>query len=64
MDRNYDVIIIISKYPYFQKTGVDIFADIIKIVTMYIETITKDSRKVRRIRNYVSQSNLHVYFLM
>ena len=64
MDRNYDVIIIISKYPYFQKTGVDIFADIIKIVTMDIETITKDSRKVRRIRNYVSQSNLHVYFLM
>ena len=64
MDRNYDVIIIISKYPYFQKTGVDIFADIIKIVTMYIETITKDSRKVKRIRNYVSQSNLHVYFLM
>ena len=64
MDRNYDVIIIISKYPYFQKTGVDIFADIIKIVTMYIETITKDSRKVKRIRNYVSKSNLYVYFLM
>ena len=44
--------------------GVDIFADIIKIVTMFIKTITKDSRKVKRIRNYVSKSNLYVYFLM
>ena len=64
MDRNYDVITIISKYPYFQKPGVDIFVDIIKIVTMFIETITKDSRKVKRIRNYVSKSNLYVYFLI
>ena len=64
MDRNYDVITIISKYPYFQRPGVDIFADIIKIVTVFIETVTKDSRKVKRIRNYVSKSNLYVYFLM
>ena len=61
MDRNYDVITIISKYPDFKKT---IFADIIKIATMFIKTITKDSRKVKRIRNYVSESNLYVYFLM
>ena len=64
MDRNYDVITIISKYPDFKKPGVVIFADIIKIVTMFIKTITKDSRKVKRIRNYVSKSNLYVYFLM
>ena len=38
--------------------GVDIFADIIKIVTMFIKTITKDSRKVKRIRNYESKSNM------
>ena len=56
--------------PLFQNTlilrrpGVVIFADIIKIVTMFIKTITKDSRKVKRIRNYVSKSNLYVYFLM
>ena len=41
-----------------------IFADIIKIVTMLIKTITKDSRKFKRIRNYVSKSNLYLYFLM
>ena len=45
----------------FRRPGVDIFADIIKIVTMFIETITKDSRKVKRIRNYVSKSNLCVF---
>ena len=47
--------IIILKRP-----GVVIFADIIKVVTMFIRTITKDSRKVKRIRNYLSNSNLYV----
>ena len=61
---------IMTSKPFFQNTfifrrpGVDIFAEIIKIVTMFIETITKDSRKVKRIRNYASKSNLYVYFLM
>ena len=56
--------------PLFQnslilrKPGVTIFADIIKIVTMFIKTIIKDSRKVKRIRNYVSKFNLYLYFLM
>ena len=31
---------------------------------MFIKTITKGSRKVKRIRNYLSNSNLYVYFLM
>ena len=44
--------------------GVVVFADIIKIVTTFIKTIAKVSRKVKRIRNYVSKSNLYVYFLM
>ena len=44
--------------------GVAIFADIIKIVTMFIKTIFKDSRKVKRIRNYVSKCNLYLYFLI
>ena len=44
--------------------GVVIFAGIIKIVTMFIKAITKDSRKGKRIRNYVSKSSLYVYFLM
>ena len=55
MDRNYDVITFFTKNLYFKKAGVTIFADIIKIVTMFIKTILKDSRKVRRIRNYVSK---------
>ena len=62
MDRNYDVITFISKYIYFKKAGVAIFADIIKIVTMSVKTVIKDSRKVKRIRNYASKFNLYLYF--
>ena len=63
MDRKYDVITIISKYPYFKKAWRSFFfADIIKIVTTFIKKITKDSRTVKRIKNYVSKSNLYVYF--
>ena len=63
MDRNYDVI------TFFLNTlvlmpGVAIFADVIKIATMFIKTIIQDSRKVKRIINYVSKSNLYLYFLM
>ena len=64
MDKNHDVITIISKHLILRRPGVVIFADIIKIVTMFIKTITKDSKKVKRIRNYVSKSDLYVYFLM
>ena len=64
MDRNYDAMTFISKYRYFKKNWVTIFADIIKIVTMFIKTIFKDSRKVKRIRNYVSKCNLYLYFLI
>ena len=31
-----------------RKPGVVIFADIIKIVTMFVKTITKDSRKAKK----------------
>ena len=63
MDRNYDVI------TFFLNTlvlmpGVAIFADIIKIATMFIRTIIQDSRKVERIINYVLKSSLYLYFLM
>ena len=56
--------------PFFQKLfilrkpGVAIFADIIKIVTMFIKTILKDSRKVKRISDYVSKWNLYLHFLI
>ena len=59
MDKNYDVITIILRRP-----GVVIFADIIRIITIFIKKTTKGSRKVKRIRNYVLKSNLYVYFLM
>ena len=44
MDRIYDVINVISKKRYFKRVGVAIFAEIIKIVTMFIKTIFKNSR--------------------
>ena len=40
---------------FLRGPGVAILADIIKIVTMFIKTILKNSRKFRRIRNYVSK---------
>ena len=52
MDINYDVITFISKYFYFEKSGVN-FTDIIKNVTFFVKTILKYSRKVKRIRNFV-----------
>ena len=49
MYRNYDVITFFQNILILRRPGVAIFADIIKIVTMFITTITKDSRKVKRI---------------
>ena len=42
MDRDYDVMEFLTKKLCFEKAGVAIFADIIKIVSMFIETILKD----------------------
>ena len=56
--------------PFFLNTfilrrpRVIIFAGIIKIVTMFIKTAFKGSRKVKRIRDYVSKCNLYLYFLI
>ena len=55
-ERNYDAITFFLKKNFIlRRSGVAIFAGIIKIVTIFIKTILKDSRKVRRIRNYVSK---------
>ena len=43
---------------------VAIFAEIIKVVTMFIKTIFKDSKKLKRIRNYVLKCNLYLHFLI
>ena len=60
--------IMMSK-PLFQNifilrkpSRVAIFADIIKIVNMFIKKIFKDSKKVERFRNYRSKCNLYLYF--
>ena len=57
MDRNYDVINLFRNIV-LRSPGVAIFADIIKLRTMFIKKLFKDSRKVKRIRNYVSKCNL------
>ena len=41
-----------------------ILADITKFVTIFIKTILKGSRKVKRITNYVLKWNLNLYFLI
>ena len=64
MDSNYDVIIFFQQTFILRRLVATIFADIIKIVTMFIKTILKDSIQVRRIRNYVSKWNLYLYFLI
>ena len=64
MNKNYDVITLISNYLYFKKALGSHFADIIKIVTFFIKTIFKYSRKVKRIRKYVQKCNRYLYFLI
>ena len=51
VDRVYDVIALISKSFIIRRLGVAIFADIIKILTMFIKAIYKDSRKFETNRN-------------
>ena len=64
MDRNYDVITFFQQIFILKRPGVAVFADVIKMVTMFIKTILKDSRNFRRNRNYVSKTNLYMYFLI
>ena len=64
MDRIYHVITLFQKTFILRRPGVVVFADIIKIVTMFIKTIFKNSRKVKRIRNYLSNWNIYLYFLI
>ena len=64
MERNFDVIIFILKYSFLRKPRVAISVDIIKIVTMFIETMYRDSKEVKRKRNYISKCNLYLHFLI
>ena len=40
------------------------FANLIKIAAMFIKKIFKDSKKVKRMRNYILKSSVHLYFLI
>ena len=64
MDRNYDTITCFSKKIILRRPGVAIFAEIVEILTIFIKTILTDSKKFKRIRNYVSKWNLYLYFLI
>ena len=64
MDKDYDVITFFHKIFILRRPKVAIFADILIILTIFIKTILKDSRKVRRSRSYVSEWNLYLYFLI
>ena len=47
-----------------RKSRVDIFDDIIKIVIIFIKTIFKDSKKVKRLKYYSWRRNLYLHFLI
>ena len=64
MDRNYDVIILISNIFILITFRINNFADIIKAGTMFITTTFIDSKKVKRIGSYVLTCNLYLYFLI
>ena len=47
-----------------RKPRVAIIADIMKIETMFIKAIFKDSKTVKKIGNYQLKYNLYLYFLI
>ena len=59
-----------TSYTLFQNTvilrrpGVAIFVGIMKIITRFTKQIFRDSRKAKKIRNYVLKCNLYLYFLI
>ena len=61
MDKKYDVIIFILKYVFLRRPRVAIFANIIKIVIMFIKISLKRPKMFLKIRNYVSKCNRYLY---
>ena len=64
MDIKYDVISLFQNIFLLRSPRVAIFADMIKIGTMFIKEIPKDSKQVKRTRNYVLICSLYLYFLI
>ena len=63
MDKNYDVIILISNNFILKRPRVADFAGIIKIAATFIKITLKDS-KVKMIRNCAFKCNLYMYFFI
>ena len=64
MSRNYEVIDLFQNVLILRRPSVAISADVIKIVSMFIKKIFEDSKKVKRIKNYVPKFNLYLCFLI
>ena len=62
--NNYDAINLFKNIFILRRPGVANFAEIIKILTILIEKIFKDSKKVKMFRNYVPKCNRYLYFLI
>ena len=71
MDRNCEVIIVISEYLYtfilsliLRRPRVANSGNIANTANMFIKTTFKDSKKVKGIKNYVLKCNLYLHFLI
>ena len=60
MDRNYDVIIFISNIFILRRPRVAVFAEIIKIVTIFIKTIFKDSKTVKKKLEIMYRNGIYI----
>ena len=62
MDSNYDVITFILEYFILKRLRLTNFADIIKIATLFIKILIKNSNKIKRVINYTLKYDLYLYF--
>ena len=62
MNSNYDVITFILEYFILKRLRVTNFADIIKIATLFIKILIKNSNKIKRVINYTLKYDLYLYF--
>ena len=62
MNKNYDIIIFILKYLYFKKTWSIHFAEIIKIVTVFIKTSLKTQKMLKELEiMYENENNICIF---
>ena len=59
MEGNYEVITLFQNTFILRRPKVTIFADIIKIVTMYIKTVLKVSKKIKEFE-LINQNAIYI----